>query len=58
MLEFIVLGQIPGTSIQITFTQLLKLALVVVVIILVRFELHLRKVQPLKLQDVINRLAL
>lgn len=60
MLEFIVLGEIPGTAIQISFAQYIQLLFLVVAIILVAIELRIRKVQRphLRLQEIINRLAL
>lgn len=58
MLEFIVLGRIPGTSIQITFFQFLQLVFLVLAIVLIAVELHIRKVHRPKLQEIINRLAL
>ena len=60
MLEFIVLGQIPGTSIQITFTQLVRIGLLFVVVILIGLELRVHKTHKIKLdlQTLINRLAL
>lgn len=58
MLEFIVLGQIPGTSIQITFSQLIKLSLLVIAGVLISYELRRHKISRPRLQDIINRLAL
>ncbi len=60
MLEFIVLGEIPGTAIQITFAQFIQLLFLAVAITLVTIELRIRKVQRphLDLQEIINRLAL
>ncbi len=39
MLEFIVLGQIPGTNVQISFDLFIKLALLVVASSLIYIEL-------------------
>lgn len=49
MLEFIVLGQIPGTSIQITFEQVVM----TVALLCISFELHqrLKKHAELKTAD-------
>lgn len=60
MLEFIVLGEIPGTHIHITFAQIIKFIFLVIAFGLTMYELHLRNIhihKP-KLQDIINRLAL
>lgn len=60
MLEFIVLGEIPGTAIQLTFSQIMQFVGVLVVVVLVSWELKLHKInhRPKLLQDIINRLAL
>lgn len=60
VLEFIVLGEIPGTSIQLTFSQIMQFVGVLVVVALVSWELKLHKIEnrPKLLQDIINRLAL
>lgn len=60
VLEFIVLGEIPGTSIQLTFSQIMQFVGVLVVVVLVSWELKLHKIEnrPKLLQDIINRLAL
>lgn len=58
MLEFIVLGEIPGTSIQISFWQFVELAALTAVLIIWRFEHRHTKTIRKSLQDVINRLAL
>lgn len=60
MLEFIVLGEIPGTAIQLTFSQIIQFVGVLFVVVLVSWELKLHKIEnrPKLLQDIINRLAL
>lgn len=58
MLEFIVLGQIPGTSIQIGFKELIQFTFLLVAILLIGIELKIRKIDRPKLRDIINRLAL
>lgn len=58
MLEFIVLGEIPGTSIQISFWQFVELAALIAVLFIWRFEHRHTKAIRKSLQDVINRLAL
>lgn len=44
MLEFIVLGQIPGTNIQLSFELLIKLLLLVVAGVLIYVEIF--KIRP------------
>lgn len=43
MLEFIVLGQVPGTHIQLTFFQVLTVSELFVLILLVVHEIQIRR---------------
>lgn len=57
MLEFIVLGEIPGTSVRVTFTQVLVFSL----IILLASELHLfanRKNVIRTTRNLINQISI
>lgn len=58
MLEFIVLGRIPGTSIQITFFQFLQVLLLIIALLLISIELKIHKIRRINLHEIINRLAL
>lgn len=43
MLEFIVLGQVPGTHIQLTFFQILTMSEIFISVLLVTHEIHTRR---------------
>lgn len=58
MLEFIVLGQIPGTTIQLSFWQFIELTVLFGVLVFVWFEYRHKRSLREGLQDIINRLAL
>ena len=60
MLELIVLGQIPGTSIQLSFTQLLQLVgLFVATAMLIYIEMpHYKSALRPRLEHLRQRLAL
>ncbi len=57
MLEFIVLGRIPGTSIQITFFEFFQLLFLIVTIIIIGIELKIHKIRRSNLQKIISRLG-
>ena len=58
MLEFIVLGEIPGTSIQLTFWQLIELMVLFGAITFLWFERRQQRNLRDSVQELINRLAL
>lgn len=58
MLEFIVLGEIPGTSIQLTFWQLIELMVLFGAITFLWFERRQQRSLRDSVQELINRLAL
>lgn len=58
MLEFIVLGEIPGTSIQIDFKQFVQIGFLLLAIVLIGVEMRIRKINTPKLQEILNRLSL
>lgn len=43
MLEFIVLGKVPGTDIQLNFTEVLWIAVAFVLFLLISHEIHVRR---------------
>lgn len=57
MLEFIVLGQIPGTSIQVNFWQVIEMTILCAALVFLWVERSQRSLRQ-SLQDIINRLAL
>lgn len=57
MLEFIVLGQIPGTSIQVNFWQVIEMTILCAALVFLWVERSQRSLHE-SLQDIINRLAL
>lgn len=48
MLELIVLGQIPGTHFQVTYTQVLYVALSYIVMLALLREVHARRILLLR----------
>jgi hypothetical protein len=57
MLEFIVLGEIPGTSFQITFSQLLLLTASMLIAYELRIVAHRKDILKTA-QDFIQRISL
>ena len=58
MLEFIVLGQIPGTSIQLTFWQFIELTVLFSALTFLWFERREQRGLRESLQELIDRIAL
>lgn len=57
MLEFIVLGKIPGTSLQITYAQVLLVAALLLIISELRIILQRKNLMRLA-QNFINQISL
>lgn len=58
MLEFIVLGEIPGTSIQLSFWQFIELTVLFSAFTFLWLERRHQRSLRDRLQEIINRLAL